>query len=244
MSGLDMVSLFEGEASTIFETIEIQNIQVCVQYIDEYPGASQSGYHLWPGARSMCDFLCQNWTTLCNEIQQENGQSLRVAELGSGMGLCGLCVAALGADSIELVLATDADKIILDRVLESFERTKITLGTTMAPLKTKCLRWGEDLEQLIVEGYANSFDLIIGSDLIYSDGLIKPILQTVLTLLNDANVHSKFILCYSFAGYKEEALNISNELNLELEVLVDTLKPGDKNGFCSGHRVECYTRKC
>ena len=266
MSGLDMVSLFEGQAETLFETITTSSgLQLCVQYIDEYPGASQSGYHLWPGARSLCAYLCTHWATLCTEFRvgtsapttttgstptiptttTTTAKPLRVAELGSGMGLAGICVAALGAqnNSVEFVLATDADAIILERVLESAHRTATVLETPLTPLKTKTMRWGEDLESLVADGYAHTFDLVVGSDLIYSDGLIEPLLRTAMQLLKKDDPNARFLLCYSFLGYTEEALQVSNALNLDMEVLCDDLKPGDQDGFCSGHRVECYRRK-
>ena len=238
MSGLDMVSLFESEAESIYENVTLlpQNLIVTIQKIDEYPGASQSGYHLWPGANQLTQYLCQNWSILSTN---------RVAEMGCGMGLASLCVAALGAldKSCELILATDGDQKILDKVLQSAQHTTTETGTSLLPIETCRMKWGEDLEQLTTDGYAHTFNLVIGSDLIYSDGLIEPLLKTVFQLLNKDDDQACFLLCYSFHGYVEEAVQVSQAMHLKLEVLMDTIQDGGYSATSTGMRIEKYTRQ-
>jgi predicted nicotinamide N-methyase len=238
MSGLDMVSLFESESETVYEDIHLlpQDLTITVQKIDEYPGASQSGYHLWPGANQLTQYLCKNWSTLSTS---------RVCEMGCGCGLATLGVAALGAvdNSCEFMLATDGDQKILDKVLESAKYTTNETGTALLPIETCRMKWGEDLEQLQEMGYANTFNLVIGSDLIYSDGLIEPLLQTVFQLLNKDDENACFLLCYSFTGYVEEAVKVSEDMNLNLEILMDTIQDGGYSAQSTGTRIERYTRR-
>ena len=55
--------------------------------------------------------------------------------------------------------------------------------------EAKYLKWGEILKDLTI------FDLIVGSDLLYSEDIVVPLFTTVSQLLGR---HSKFLLVSSF----------------------------------------------
>jgi predicted nicotinamide N-methyase len=70
---------------------------VSLQFVDDEPGAVQSGHYLWPAAPALAEYLVANWPSL--------GTSA-VLELGCGCGLAGLVAAQAGAG---YVLFTDHD---------------------------------------------------------------------------------------------------------------------------------------
>jgi predicted nicotinamide N-methyase len=70
---------------------------VSLQFVDDEPGAVQSGHYLWPAAPALAEYLVANWPSLPTSA---------VLELGCGCGLAGLIAAQAGAGC---VLFTDHD---------------------------------------------------------------------------------------------------------------------------------------
>jgi len=105
-----LVNLFDGESPQVYENITLTppGLTVTVQKVDEYPGASQSGFHLWPAAHQLSNYLAETWhhlspstitptttTTTPPPTPSPTKNKLRVAEMGCGMGLASISVAAL-----------------------------------------------------------------------------------------------------------------------------------------------------
>lgn len=244
--GFDLVNLFDGNMPREWETVSLnapggttsEQIEVRVQRVDEDPGASQSGFHLWPAARKLAQFVAENW--LCDDwidggsVEEGAGGSagsaahgnrqLKVVELGCGMGLVSLTVGLLGTqhDNLDYVLATDVDETVLSTVWESYEETLSRAALNEAGrLKVQRCVWGETGET--DEAGAGDFDVAVGSDLIYCPGVIRPLLATAKRMLR-AGRH--FYLCSSFAGYDEIMQDACTELGLHYVCVFDHLAEG------------------
>ncbi|KAK3271732.1 hypothetical protein CYMTET_19938 [Cymbomonas tetramitiformis] len=118
----------------------------------EQHGATSDGFVpgtssvIWPSARLLSEYLCE-----AEIITPE----VNVVELGAGLGLVGLTAASLGACS---VLLTDDQTEILFKNAKRSGLTNVKVS--------KCL-WGECSRRKKAE---ETYDLILGSDLIYNQG--------------------------------------------------------------------------
>lgn len=124
------------------------------------------GFQVWTGALVLSCFLEQY--LVCH--------GRRVLELGAGCGLVGILVAHLGGE----VTLTDVDEVlpITHHNVGLNARRQGEAGT----LCVKALRWGMDIRDVFHRG---QFDIILGSDLTYSDHLHGPLLVTLLQLVNE-----------------------------------------------------------
>lgn len=113
--------------------------------------SSNTGGALWDSSVVLCDVL------------QQFGCRGRVLELGSGIGACALQAAALGAS---LVVATDGDAAVLDVL----RRNCATYDTIVV----RELKWGDDDVPV-----GETFDLLLGSDLIYDAEQHDALLRTI-----------------------------------------------------------------
>ena len=242
----DMGFMFEGsEASTLkrFEwTKEGQdgsspkNIRVALSVVDDYPGALQSGHYLWPAAPALAQHL----------LNETSGPT-SIVELGAGCALASLAALQLFAEgSLKCIVATDHDPGTLKRARDNRDSTLEELrdrhGIEFAekissiPVLFESLSWGDKngakdlLDSLqTTTDTTKAFDLVLGSDLIYCEEVVEPLLMTASFLL-DKGESSKFLLSQSF-GYDEKTEQAIDKtcktLRLERTVLLDSL---DQNG--------------
>ncbi len=198
----DVRCLFDANLSTIVKSFDfndnVKNIQIEVAE-DEDPGHYQSGIFLWPAAIALCHYF----------IRVQNVQELMkyksLLELGAGTALVSMCYCKLLIMN-QLVhlshpnskqqefqcLITDRDETCLNLIQNSIKINNYT-------------RFGDDWIQTQVLTYNNNndiknmqYDLLYGSDLIYSIQIASELLYTVKKLLNVKNKYAKFILCSSF----------------------------------------------
>jgi predicted nicotinamide N-methyase len=144
-----------------------------------------TGQVVWKAAHILCQYIVQNSDKFRNK---------RVLELGSGAGLPGLLVSHYAKRTV----LTDHNKIVLELLQKNISINNLQ--------KCDCrlLEWANEnhLQQL----EPNSFDFIIGSDIVFWRDSIPALLITVDRLLS-LSPKAQFIL-----SYQSRALSTENFL--------------------------------
>eukprot|EP00960_Hanusia_phi_P034505 751118-Hanusia_phi.AAC.4 len=138
----------------------------------EPTGLKWTGAAIWDAAILLSEYLAKNHGLL---------KGKNVLELGSGHGLVSVVCARFGARK---VTATDYDERVLklarDNVKSNLQEDSITQC-----IEVKQLGWGtSDLQTF--EKF--SFDLIVGSDVVYNKELFKPLIETIEALLSSSGI--------------------------------------------------------
>ncbi|XP_078419416.1 EEF1A lysine methyltransferase 3-like [Cetorhinus maximus] len=120
----------------------------------------------------------------------------KVIELGSGTGIVGILAVLLGGD-VTMTDRSDVLKqieynLIANVPLSSRHRTKI-----------RALEWGNDQHK-----FPADFDIVLGSDLVYSPSQFSKLLQTLLHFCNDNTI---MYLC-SDVKYREGSARFHDKL--------------------------------
>lgn len=104
----------------------------------------------------------------------------KVIELGAGCGLAGLGMALLGCD----VVATDQVEV-LPLLMRNVERNKSWISQsnpdsgTFGSVTVAELDWGNKEH---IKAVDPPFDYIIGTDVVYSEHLLQPLMETIIAL--------------------------------------------------------------
>lgn len=208
------------------------NICVTLECIDDIPGALQSGHYIWPASPALAQYIVDTYYT--SDLDKEEASIKRIIELGAGCGLVSLCAYQVFTDSTLLVV-TDHDPGTLKRAKSNFESMNTNENNRVTRLLFEDLSWCDSttylqnflnriqkdsndwLETDTSNDDADKFDLILGSDLIYCQDIVRPLLTTVSFLLRKSNKGSKMILSQSFnySEITEEEIDCAcEELNL------------------------------
>ena len=178
--------MFDASHSRVKKTVPVADgISLQLTLIGEDPGHVQSGQYLWPAALFASQHLVENWDIL--------GRG-SILELGSGCGLTGLTTAKLPGTN--RVVLTDYDPGCLTILQENYETNARTQELTSLPSPEVDIRqysWGSnDISFRPLDG----FGLIIGSDLLYCQEVVRPLIKSVNAMIN--NDDGIFILVSSF----------------------------------------------
>ncbi|KAF4364138.1 hypothetical protein F8388_003518 [Cannabis sativa] len=102
----------------------------------------------------------------------------RVIELGAGCGVAGFGMALLGCD----VVMTD-QKEVLPLLRRNVERNTSTImqmnPDSFGSIKVAELSWGNEDD---IRAVVPPFDYVIGTDVVYAEHLLQPLLQTIYAL--------------------------------------------------------------
>ncbi|XP_022862164.1 protein-lysine methyltransferase METTL21D isoform X4 [Olea europaea var. sylvestris] len=104
----------------------------------------------------------------------------RVIELGAGCGVAGFGMAFLGCD----VISTDQTEV-LPLLMSNAERNSSRIlqmnpgSDSFGSIQVAELNWGNADH---IRAVVPPFDYIIGTDIVYSEHLLEPLLQTILSL--------------------------------------------------------------
>jgi predicted nicotinamide N-methyase len=190
-------------------------------------------------------------------ITSERSTSLNIRgilELGAGTGLASLCALQIYQHSVEFVVVTDSDHGTIERARDNYETTMMELYDNAETEEAKesvinevssilvefmPLKWGKEnqfreLQRRVVQDHAVleksppiTFDLVLGSDLIYSLDVVEPLLHTVkLALKDNIGSYSRFLLAQSFdfdKDLEDELDRVCEALQLQRNVVVDKL---------------------
>lgn len=199
----------------------LNKIEVEVQVIkdEDGPGALQTGQYIWPAASFLANYLVASWPT-SSVVRYQH-----IVELGSGCGLVGLTCAQI--PTVASVCMTDHDPGTLALIREGIARNK-SKQRQCENVDAVLLEWGKD--SVVVAAAAAAADggaaassaqdgddkeeqeveqelWVVGSDLIYSETVVEPLLRTIAGLLaspaafgsKKTTKEAKCILCGSFA---------------------------------------------
>ena len=150
-----------------------------------------SGLTEWQASDVLCNYLITDNNTRKKER--------RLLELGSGLGKCGLLahllLQAKQEDGLNETILTDGDTNVL-KIL----RKNVVLNTFSDEddnISCQQLKWGKrEAKTFLSQQGHDKFDIIIGSDLIYTNTTnLCPLFETVDVLLDDSQ--GKFILAHN-----------------------------------------------
>ncbi|KAG5183642.1 putative methyltransferase-domain-containing protein [Tribonema minus] len=170
-------------------------ISTTLQFVDDEPGAVQSGHYLWPASPCLASYLVE---------QRESIPAGSVLELGAGCGLAGLTAAQL--TGVSAVVFTDHDFGVIELLQENIEHLRQAGSAKAGVLAAQSLSWGEVDQKTVAavhaaaglqQPQAGAFSLVLGSDVIYAKSVVRPLFATACAFL--AQPHGQFIMSQSFA---------------------------------------------
>lgn len=218
------------ESYTFTYTTPGNNIRITLK-LDGYHSDSEqtrnsTGLTLWRSSHYLCQYLVDHtveWMPNHNSIENNNEKKVKILEVGSGLGRCGILAHLLsqahGYDTKTLL--TDGDT---DTLKQLRQNVRHNIKNDDGSIECRQLLWGKEyvmqyIQQQQLTG-SKTFDLIIGSDLLYVPSVIQPLFETVLHLLNPDS--GKFLMahCCRRVGNDvtlEEVLSVAKDLGFECE---------------------------
>lgn len=159
-----------------------------------------------------------------------------VLEVGSGTGITGI-VAAFCSKS---VVVTDYNDIVLE-LLDHNARENALPGS-----KCVCKKLDWTIEESRRTFTPHSYNVIIGSDVVYWHQMIIPLLESVDYLLSDAP-NSRFILAFKHRAANTEAHlfeQASNRFNFDVaDVPASSFVPESELESMAGVFLKVFTRR-
>lgn len=133
------------------------------EIIGNVSGNDSTGRKIWDAGRALSRLL----PTMSDSLRGK-----KVVELGSGTGIVGLTAATEGAT----VCLTDGAGSVLPNIEANIEANDLRHLTDV-----RCLQWGNE-EQIAAVSALGPFDMIIGSDLLYSPESFPELVDTLVAL--------------------------------------------------------------
>ncbi|KAE9461232.1 hypothetical protein C3L33_06823, partial [Rhododendron williamsianum] len=142
------------------------------------PNSKHLGTTVWDASMVFAKFLEKNCRK--GRFSPSKLKGKRVIELGAGCGVAGLGMALLGCD----VVSTDQTEV-LPLLMRNVERNASRIvqadpgSDPFGSIEVAELNWG-NVDHIKAVG--PPFDYIIGTDVVYAEHLLEPLLQTMLSL--------------------------------------------------------------
>ncbi|KAM3245246.1 hypothetical protein ACQJBY_056517 [Aegilops geniculata] len=161
--------------STSAITLELMGHRL---HISQDPNSKHLGTTVWDASMVFAKFLEKN--SRKGRFCPSKLKGKRAIELGAGCGLAGLGMALLGCD----VVTTDQVDV-LPLLMRNVERNKSWIAQSnpdsgsFGSVTVAELDWGNKEHIRAVEP---PFDYIIGTDVVYSEHLLQPLLETIIAL--------------------------------------------------------------
>ncbi|KAG0570528.1 hypothetical protein M758_6G162500 [Ceratodon purpureus] len=166
------------------------------------PNSKHLGTTVWDSSMVFVKYLEKN--SKKGEFSRAKLQNKRVVELGAGCGLSGLGMALLGCE----VVVTDQVEVLpllLRNTERNMGRAKYSASEyshlgPIGSIEVAELNWGNQ-EQ--AEALNPPFDYIIGTDVVYKEYLLPPLLESILSL---AGPKTTLLMGYELraSGVKEQ----------------------------------------
>ncbi|GJM87360.1 hypothetical protein PR202_ga03307 [Eleusine coracana subsp. coracana] len=147
-------------------------------HISQDPNSKHLGTTVWDASMVFVKFLETN--SRKGRFCPSKLKGKRVIELGAGCGLAGFGMALLGCD----VITTDQVEV-LPLLMRNVERNKSWISQSnsdsgsLGSITVAELDWGNKDH---IEAVVPPFDYIIGTDVVYSEHLLQPLLETITAL--------------------------------------------------------------
>ncbi|KAL0460150.1 UNVERIFIED_CONTAM: protein N-lysine methyltransferase METTL21A [Sesamum latifolium] len=213
------------------------------------PNSKHLGTTVWDASMVLVKFLEKNCRK--GRFSPSKLKGKRVIELGAGCGVAGFGMALLGCD----VVSTDQTEV-LPLLMRNVERNTSRILQTapdadsFGSIEVAELNWGDEDHIRAVEP---PFDYIIGTDVVYAEHLLEPLLQTILALsgprttillgyeLRSTNVHDRMIDLWkrNFEVKSVPKAKMHSEYqHPSIQLFMMTLKPSDSRDNETGSHVE------
>ncbi|KAL9305402.1 putative lysine methyltransferase, S-adenosyl-L-methionine-dependent methyltransferase [Arabidopsis thaliana] len=141
------------------------------------PNSKHLGTTVWDASMVFAKYLGKN--SRKGRFSSSKLKGKRAIELGAGCGVAGFALAMLGCD----VVTTDQKEVLplLKRNVEwnTSRIVQMNPGSAFGSLRVAELDWGNEDHITAVEP---PFDYVIGTDVVYSEQLLEPLLRTILAL--------------------------------------------------------------
>ncbi|KAF0935420.1 hypothetical protein E2562_032675, partial [Oryza meyeriana var. granulata] len=147
-------------------------------HISQDPNSKHLGTTVWDASMVFVKFLEKN--SRKGRFCPSKLKGKRVIELGAGCGLAGLGMALLGCD----VVTTDQVEV-LPLLMRNVERNKSWISQansdsgSFGSITVAELDWGNKEH---IRAVNPPFDYIIGTDVVYSEHLLQPLMETIIAL--------------------------------------------------------------
>lgn len=182
--------------SAIFIDVLGHQLQFC-----QDPNSKHLGTTVWDASMVLVKFLERNCRK--GRFSPSKLRGKRVIELGAGCGVAGFGMALLGCD----VVSTDQTEV-LPLLMRNVERNTSRIMQTISDpdsfgsIQAAELDWGNETH---IKSVGPPFDYIIGTDVVYAEHLLEPLLQTIIALsgpkttillgheIRSTNVHEKML---------------------------------------------------
>ncbi|XP_031286241.1 protein-lysine methyltransferase METTL21D isoform X1 [Pistacia vera] len=156
-------------------TLEVLGHQL---HFSQNPNSRHLGTTVWDASVVFAKFLEKNCRK--GRFCPSKLKGKRVLELGAGCGVAGFGMALLGCD----VVATDQIEVLplLKRNIErnTSRISQMNPGSdSFGSIQVAELDWGNDDH---IRAVTPPFDYIIGTDVVYAEHLLEPLLQTIFAL--------------------------------------------------------------
>lgn len=238
--------MFDSSHARICMTFDIgTQYMVKLRMIKGDPGHVQSGQYLWPAAHFAAKWLVarqhEDW------LNSTVNESIQVIELGAGCGLAGLALAQLPA--VSKVILTDYDYGSLQLLEANVIEAKSLESAREKSFLVASLKWGSSLPAELHTSLDSAHPvLVVGTDLIYSRDVIRPLFQTAVLLLKYYNRDdhfpgsvARFVLFSSFdiSDYDSELAAVCADVGLSVVQLESLMVC--KGASDSRSRVQLFT---
>ncbi|KAF3320369.1 protein N-lysine methyltransferase METTL21A [Carex littledalei] len=153
-------------------------------HISQDPNSKHLGMTVWDASMVLVKYLEKN--SRKGRFSPAKMKGKRVIELGAGCGLAGLGMALLGCD----VTLTDQLEV-LPLLTRNVDRNKswISQGNSdsgsFGSISVAELDWGNKTQ---IEAVGPPFDYIIGTDVVYAEHLLEPLIETILALSGPSTI--------------------------------------------------------
>lgn len=140
------------------------------------PNSKHHGTTIWDASLVFAKFLERNCRK--GRFSPAKLKGKRVIELGAGCGVSGFAMAMLGCD----VTVTDQKEVLplLQRNIDrNISRVMQKNPELFGSIKVSELQWGDESH---IKAVGSPFDYIIGTDVVYVEHLLEPLLRTILAL--------------------------------------------------------------
>jgi hypothetical protein len=137
---------------------------------------NSTGCTLWRASTLLCNFLCAHYKSYV--------VNKSIVELGAGLGLVGITSYMMGG--AKRIVMTDGDTDALERQRQNVQTNIVSHAEedwdTLLPCRQ--LRWGHSQQIQDFKRCWGTFDVVLGSDIIYLEEILDPLFETVVELLS------------------------------------------------------------
>lgn len=174
----------------------------------DYELAATTGSNVWESS-----FVCASALNDPEMHVFDGIRGKRVVELGAGVGLLSLAMAAFGAHVLSSDVAPVVKGLMCDNIalaapsgsanVRDFPRRDVwqralALGTRGGSIVAAPINWLEPLSAQFDEPL--NVDFVVAADTLWLESLVEPFVSTAMALLGDAPSHRRMLLAYRERG--------------------------------------------